>query len=155
MDDDEEGEWSFHTARSPGSSATSTPGAAAEDEVGTVHYYYPRRMAQQVSSSPSPANADVDRHAAEFIERFRRHVSLELKYCASTSSPVTTPARPPMSPDTYFKQSSFNQHHHAGLDGSPAPAPAYRRKNSLRPRPTSGVSIKWPTAVGIKPTVRV
>ncbi|KAL5222825.1 hypothetical protein ABZP36_027538 [Zizania latifolia] len=150
MDDyEEEGESSFHTARSPGSSAASTPGATAEDDEVAVHDY-PKRM-QQVSS-PSPAAADVDRLAAEFIDRFRRNASLELRYCAS-SSPVTTAARPPMSPDTYFKQSSLHQHHHAGVAaGSPAAA-AHGKKSSLRPRPR-GVSIKWPTA-GIRPTVRV
>ncbi|KAL5232177.1 hypothetical protein ABZP36_030953 [Zizania latifolia] len=118
-DDDDDGESSFHTARSP-------------------------------PESPSPVAADVDRCAAEFIERFRRNASLELRYLSP--SPVTTPVRPPMSPDTYFKQSRLHQHLAAVAAGSPPPAAYGRRKSSLRPRPSGG-SIKWPTAG--RPTVRV
>ncbi|KAF0899810.1 hypothetical protein E2562_024844 [Oryza meyeriana var. granulata] len=136
MDDDDDGESSsfFYTPRS---NAASSPVVAE-----VVHYSQP-------SSSPSPlATADIDRRAAEFIERFRRNESLELRYCA-LSSPLT-PVKPPMSPDTYFKLSRL--HHHHGGSAGVSPAPAYGRKSSLRPR-RGRMSIKWPTAG--KPTVRV
>ncbi|KAG8087008.1 hypothetical protein GUJ93_ZPchr0010g8899 [Zizania palustris] len=119
--DDYDGESSFHTARSTESSAASTPVAAA-DYCFVVRQS--RRLHQQQEApcpSPPPA-ADVDSRAAEFIERFRRNASLELRYLSP--SPVTTPVRPPMSPDTYFKQSSLHQHLAAVAAVSPAPAPA-------------------------------
>ncbi|XP_015695540.2 uncharacterized protein LOC107304708 [Oryza brachyantha] len=126
-------------------SAASSPAAA---EVVRS----PRRAVQ-----PSPvagAGDDIDRRAAEFIERFRRNESLlDLRYCAALSP--LSPVGPPMSPDTYFKLSRLQQHGGAAAaagGGSPA---AYGRKSSLRPRPGSGMSIKWPTATAGRPTVRV
>ncbi|XP_052166235.1 uncharacterized protein LOC127782980 [Oryza glaberrima] len=125
-----------------------------------VVVHYPRRVQvqqqQQPSLSPSPVAAaaaadDIDRRAAEFIERFRRNESLELRYCA-VYSPLT-PAKPPISPDTYFKLSGAHHHGAVAAGGSPAPAPYVRKMSSLRPRRPSGMSIKWPTAG--RPTVRV
>ncbi|EEC83176.1 hypothetical protein OsI_28408 [Oryza sativa Indica Group] len=129
----------------------------ASSPVVVVHY--PRRaqvqQQQQPSLSPSPVAAaaaaadDIDRRAAEFIERFRRNESLELRYCA-VYSPLT-PAKPPISPDTYFKLSGA--HHHGAVAAGGSPAPYVRKMSSLRPRRPSGMSIKWPTAG--RPTVRV
>lgn len=124
-----------------------------------VVVHYPRRVQvqqqQQPSLSPSPVAAaaaaadDIDRRAAEFIERFRRNESLELRYC-EVYSPLT-PAKPPISPDTYFKLSGA--HHHGAVAAGGSPAPYVRKMSSLRPRRPSGMSIKWPTAG--RPTVRV
>lgn len=128
-----------------------------------VVVHYPRRVQvqqqqQPQSLSPSPVAAaaaaaadDIDRRAAEFIERFRRNESLELRYCA-VYSPLT-PAKPPISPDTYFKISGAHHHGAVAAGGSPAPAPYVRKMSSPRPRRPSGMSIKWPTAG--RPTVRV
>lgn len=104
--------------------------------------------ASPVAAAAAAAD-DIDRRAAEFIERFRRNESLELRYCA-VYSPLT-PAKPPISPDTYFKLSGA--HHHGAVAAGGSPAPYVRKMSSLRPRRPSGMSIKWPTAG--RPTVRV
>lgn len=124
-DDDDAGSPSFHTA-------ASTP---TETPPSVVH-----------SKTDSPGDADIDSRAAEFIERFRRNASLELRYC----SPVT-PARPPASPDTYFNLSRLH-----------GPALAHARPVCGRSSPgarasASATSIKWPssTYLGRRPTVQV
>uniref|UniRef100_A0A0E0LST7 Uncharacterized protein n=1 Tax=Oryza punctata TaxID=4537 RepID=A0A0E0LST7_ORYPU len=140
MDDDGESSSFFYTP-------ASSPVVGAE-----VVDHYPRRM-QQPSLIPSPAvaaAADIDRRAAEFIEKFRRNVSLELRYCA-VHSPLMTPVKPPMSPDTYFKLSRV--HHGAVAGDSPSPAAYVRKMSSLMPSRRSDMSIKWPTAGTGRPTV--
>ncbi|KAM3192070.1 hypothetical protein ACQJBY_069362 [Aegilops geniculata] len=121
-DDDDGGSPSFHTA-------ASTPAETPP----SVH-----------SMTDSPGSADIDSRAAEFIERFRRNASLELRYC----SPVT-PARPPASPDTYFNLSRLH---------GPALAHAPPMCGRSSPRASaSATSIKWPssTCLGRRPTVQV
>ncbi|XBI39402.1 hypothetical protein VPH35_124180 [Triticum aestivum] len=121
-DDDDGGSPSFHTAAS---TPAETPPSVR-------------------SRTDSPGAADTDSRAAEFIERFRRNASLELRYC----SPVS-PARPPASPDTYFNLSRLH-----GPALAHAPPMCGRSPPGAR---ASATSIKWPssTCLGRRPTVQV
>ncbi|KAM3212372.1 hypothetical protein ACQJBY_065445 [Aegilops geniculata] len=121
-DDDDGGSPSFHTAAS---TPAETPPSVR-------------------SRTDSPSAADINSRAVEFIERFRRNASLELRYC----SPVS-PARPPASPDTYF---NLSRQHGPAL----AHAPPMCGRGSPRAR-ASATSIKWPssTCLGRRPTVQV
>ncbi|KQJ95779.1 hypothetical protein BRADI_3g18950v3 [Brachypodium distachyon] len=126
---------SFHTAPSstPPGPETTTATAA--------------RLRSSKLGSGSPAgDTDIDSRAAEFIERFRRNASLELRYC----SPVT-PARPPSSPETYFNLSRM----HAGRATAPPAVAVGRGRGRGR---ASAVSIKWPSSrysLRTRPTVQV